>query len=432
MIQAADERKQTLPTAAQAEPVRLEEQHGPRSPSGRVLLTEVTEARRGVIAAVLQERGHDVANCADSEAVMRRAKTVTPDVVILDVELPHGQPEQCLRALKRCYQTSSVSIVLACPKGFDRRRLAELIQEGGSAILTKPYTRQQLLEIVQAAIERARTLRADMAIELGAQSVPSQRVESNNSLFSRPIFCVMHNDRPQLTRYLLRPGSVAVESDYFGLPNYKPVGSGHDPVDFNLLSVMVCPKCLFASAHAGYFLDPADRKARRHHVDSATLRALEANAAFRQELFAKHSPEFFSEKRNAGDARLALELAVRCSNILHDQNRFSLSMELLRLGNYHLSLAKLSEESDPAAARKHRMTAVDPLKRAISVLGGAGRAKAAHQLVALGAALGDPIMARHYLTLLADLEADAPLTEKEEIQPYLQRARDAMEHLPKA
>lgn len=420
-----------LQTAAQAEPVCGEETHNPRPPSARILLTDLADTRRAAVASVLQESAYDVANCPNSETVMRRAKSACPDVVILDVELPHGQPEQCLRALKRCYQTSSVSVILTCPRGFDRRRLAELIHEGASAILSKPYTRQQLLETVHSAVERARTLRADMAIELGAQATTAQRVESNSSLLLRPIFCVMHADRPQLNRYLLRPGAAAVESDFFGLPSYKPAGPAHDPVDFHLLSVMVCPKCLFASAHVGYFLDPSERKERRHQVDAPTLKALEANAPFRKELFRDRSPDFFTEKRTPADARLAFELAVRCSQILHTRNPFSLPMELLRLGNYRLSLARLAEESAaaPQTVRSHLLAAVDPLKRAISALVGAGRAKAAHQLVALGVALQDHPMAQHYLTLLADLEANAPLAAREEIQPYLQHAREAIEQM---
>jgi FixJ family two-component response regulator len=423
MERVMEQEKKDFPTAA--EPVR--DAHGHRPPSsGRVLLTDLTEARRAAAAGLLQEQGYEVYGCRDAEAVMRRAKTCTPDVVILDVELPHGQPEQCVRALARCYQTASISFVLACPRSFDRRRLIEMVHEGATIILPKPYTRQQLLDTVKTAVQRSQTVRADLAILLGAQATVTSRVESNNSLLYRPIHCLLHTGRPQFDRYLLRPGAATVENDLFGVPSYNATG-GHEPVDFNVLSVLVCPECLFASAHVGYFLDPAERKEKRHHFDAATLRVLENDLAERQRVFAGRSGDFFNEKRTEEDAKIAYELAARCSAVLHGQNPHTLPMELLRLANYRLMLARFWESTDEAMARKQRTAAVDPLKRSIAAVDGVGRAKAAHQLVSLGVSLGELEMAKTYMTLLADMEAAAPTAMKEQIQPYLMQAKGAVE-----
>ena len=272
----------------------------------------------------------------------------------------------------------------------------------------------------------ARTVRADMAVKLGAEAPVSQRVESNNSLLYRPIYCVQHAGRPQLNRYLVRPGAACVENDLFGLPTYNPTPD-HDEVDFNLLSIMVCPECLFSSAHVGYFLDPAEKKEKRHHFDAATLRALVNDMPGRIEIFTNRSGDFFTENRTAEDAKIACEMAIRCSEILHQQNPLSLPIELLRLANYRLMLARLWEPTHAETARRHRLAAVDPLKRAITSIDGAARAKAIHQLVALGSHLGDREMAKYYLTLLADLEAAAPAAMKDEVQPYLHQARQLME-----
>jgi DNA-binding response OmpR family regulator len=425
-----DERNVQSAAAAPADAVRTECTHALGAASGRVLVTELGDARRAAVATVLAEEGYEVCGCKDAEAVMHRAKQVTPDVVVLDMELPNGEPEKCVRALGRCYQTSSVAFVLACPRSFDRKRLMEMVQEGATIILPKPYTRQQLLDTVRSAVERSKTVKADLAIQLGAQAAVCEKVDSNNSLFRRPIYCVQHAGRPELMRYLLRPGAAEVENDFFGIPTYEAT-TGHDPVDVNLLGVMVCPECLFASGHASYFLDPAERKERRHHCDGATVKALQNDLAGRKELFAGRSDDFFTEKRTVDDAKIAYELAERCSLILHQQNPFVLPIELLRLGNYRLMLARLWEPTDAPKAKEFRIAAIEPLKRAITAIDGAGRAKAAHQLIALGIHLGDLDMSRHYMTVLADLEAAAPAAVKEQVQPYVQRARELIEQSSK-
>jgi DNA-binding response OmpR family regulator len=398
----------------------------------RVLLTETLDARRAAVAAVLTQSGYEAAECADVEAVMFRAKQVTPDVVLLDASLPNGEPEKCVRALKRCYQTASVSIVLACPQAFDRQRIFNLIHEGASTILAKPYTREQLLQTIKAAAARAKSTRADLLAELGGQSAPTTRVESNNSLFARTIRCPLHDDHPSLTRYLLRPGSATLQANQFDLPTYKPA-SGSDAIDFNRLAVIVCPHCFFASSYCGYFLDTAERKEKRITFDAATRNALVVDADARRESARSLSPEFFTEKRTVADALLANLLAIRCAEILYRHNPHTLPSELLRSGNYRLTMAQLIEETDAPAAQEHRRASVESLKQAVAAMEGEGRYKALYQLVALGIALADFPMAEAHLTQLADLEARALGPAKPEIHPYLTKAHDLCEaHLPKS
>jgi DNA-binding response OmpR family regulator len=398
----------------------------------RVLLTETLDARRAAVAMVLAQGGYEAAECSDVEAVMSRAKQVTPDVVLLDASLPNGEPEKCVRALKRCYQTASVSIVLACPQSFDRQRLFNLIQEGASTVLAKPYTREQLLQTVKTAAARAKSTRADLLAELGGQSAPTTRLESNNSLFARTICCPLHDDHPSLTRYLLRPGAVGVQVSQLDIPTYAPV-AGSDPIDFNRLAVIVCPHCFFASSYAGYFLDSAERKEKRFTFDAATRRALVIDADARRESAKGLSPDFFNEKRTPGDAMAAHLLAIRCSGILYAHNPHTLPSELLRSANYRLTMAQLIEATDAAAARQHRQSAIEPLKQSVAAMEGEGRCKALYQLVALGIALEDHAMAEQYLTQLADLEARALGPVKPEIHPFLTRAHELWEaHGPKS
>lgn len=122
----------------------------------RVLLTESNESRRAALVTALNEAGYPTASCPDADAVVRQARSARPEVVILDASLPRCQAEQCMRALKRCASTAGVSIVLTFPHPFDPRQLSELIDQGATAVLPKPFARAQLLETVKSAAAKTR------------------------------------------------------------------------------------------------------------------------------------------------------------------------------------------------------------------------------------------------------------------------------------
>jgi CheY-like chemotaxis protein len=409
--------------------------HAPPSattPRRRVVLTEADASRRSAMKLVLGDAGYIVTECTDAACVMKHAKSGNPDLIVLDASLPHDQARQCIRILKRCYQTSTIAILLTCPQTFDPPTLADLTHEGATMILHRPYTRVKLLEAAAFSAKRSETMAADLAASLGQKSPCARRVKSNNALLARPIACPFHDDRPQFDRYLLRPGSATVGTTFLDMPIYESAEKGFDSVNYQLLSIMVCPECLFASSHPGYFIDPAEHKERHFAFNEDTRSAMAADAEGRRQ-FARArglTANFFNEHRTPADAMLAYDLAMRCSEIIYARNKYTLPGELLRLGNYHLRVAQIFESRGPlcsAGIRKHLLAAIAPLRRAEAILDGAARYKAVYQLMAIGITLGEDHAANEYLNHLADLEAAALKDDRLHARPYLQRARQAWE-----
>ncbi|MDP9173893.1 MAG: DUF2225 domain-containing protein [Planctomycetota bacterium] len=416
------EKKEITPPSATAHPQR----------GRRILLTEVNIPRRGAMRQALTEAGYLVTECAGAADVLKHAKATLPDMIVLDTCLPGDQARQCIRLLKRCYQTSCVAIVLTCPRAFDPQTLCELTREGAALILPRPYSRARLLDMASAASKRSDIMNAELASALGRSGPSARRVKSNNSLMARPVGCQFHDDRPQFDRYFLRNGAVSASTNFLDVPTYGSNMPGFDRVNFHLLSILVCPECLFASSHSGYFIDLAEHKEPHCECGETTRISIALDAEARREMARSRraSSNFFNERRTVPDAMLAYELAMRCSDILYSNNKHSMPGELLRQGNYHLRLAQLFESRGPAAAasvRKHLLDAIPPLKRAEAVLDGAARYKAAFQLAALAITLGDDHGANFFLNHLADLEAAAIGEDKLHAVPYLQRARQAWE-----
>lgn len=82
----------------------------------------------------------------------------------------------------------------------------------------------------------------------------------------------------KLPSHELKAKSLQVLVDRFGMPTYRPMGRFKEAVDYNLISVTVCPQCLYASPDKKDFItrDPARAReipARLHQGELAAILA---------------------------------------------------------------------------------------------------------------------------------------------------------------
>jgi CheY-like chemotaxis protein len=120
-----------------------------------ILVVEDDPANALLITAMLTRAGHHVLTAVDGTGAMDSARLWRPDLVLLDVSLPGAMTgfDVC-RALRDQPDTATTPIIMQSGWAF-----ASDVEAGREAkcddYLAKPYSRDQLLNAVQALLEPA-------------------------------------------------------------------------------------------------------------------------------------------------------------------------------------------------------------------------------------------------------------------------------------
>jgi DNA-binding response OmpR family regulator len=395
---------------------------------GKIVIASRDEGMISALAALVCRDGFEPVVVADATAALDAAKLHQPDCIWLDAAVRGLDVGRVVRILHRYGPTQATVPILIAPEKISPLRLQQMVGLGAS-VLERPIDGQALSGAFTAALTQAGEFRASHRPPPAKTVSPTRRVEGNSSLLARRVACPFHEEPVPFDRYLLRTGKILTDISFYDLPVYKTPVAGADFVNFHLLNVAVCPKCLFATNNPEYLIDPGVP----HHGFPATTRTAVINATVERQAMAKGvSRNFFTEHRTDVDAMIAYQLAIHCGQILFNCNRHSLPVELLRLGNYHLRLAHLYELQDPADPRREieAVKALQWLKQAFAVLEGPALFKAIYQVIALAISFGDDKGAYPYLTALQNLRNEPNLSNADlgSLDRYIARAKTAWEN----
>jgi DNA-binding response OmpR family regulator len=119
----------------------------------RLLLVEDDANLRETLALNLRAEGYDVASCEDGEAGLALARSLEPDLVVLDVMLPKLDGLTVCRILRR---ESDVPILLLTARGTEADKIVGL-ETGADDYVVKPFSLGEFLARVRAALRRGRS-----------------------------------------------------------------------------------------------------------------------------------------------------------------------------------------------------------------------------------------------------------------------------------
>jgi len=144
--------------------------------SARILVVDDEPQIRRLLNTSLGARGYDVAVAADGPAALERAANWRPDLILLDLGLPH------MDGLEVCRQVrgwSQVPIIVLTVRDAEQDKVAAL-DLGADDYLTKPFGTDELLARIRVALRHAASLSitqepvlhfGDLAIDLARRLV---------------------------------------------------------------------------------------------------------------------------------------------------------------------------------------------------------------------------------------------------------------------
>ena len=116
-----------------------------------VLVVEDTPSEMELMSHYLREAGYQVISAASGKEGLDRAIAQQPDVIVTDVVMPGISGYELCRKLKLTPETQAVPVVICSSKKQSIDRLWGM-RQGAKAYLTKPYTKAELTEAIEAAL----------------------------------------------------------------------------------------------------------------------------------------------------------------------------------------------------------------------------------------------------------------------------------------
>jgi two-component system cell cycle response regulator DivK len=114
----------------------------------RVLVVEDNELNLKLFCDLLRAHGHVTEPVRDGREVVQRARDFSPDLVIMDIQLPHISGLELIEALKKDEALSPVPIMAVTAyagKGDEDRIRAA----GAEAYVSKPISVMKFIETVE-------------------------------------------------------------------------------------------------------------------------------------------------------------------------------------------------------------------------------------------------------------------------------------------
>jgi two-component system cell cycle response regulator DivK len=117
-----------------------------------VLIVEDNEKNLKLVRDILQVKGYETVEATTAEDGIRIAIERTPDLVLMDIQLPGMNGIDALRALRADAATAKIPVIAVTASVMQQDR--KLIMDAGfDAYVGKPINLREFLHAVRAALE---------------------------------------------------------------------------------------------------------------------------------------------------------------------------------------------------------------------------------------------------------------------------------------
>jgi twitching motility two-component system response regulator PilH len=139
---------------APAAPVHAGSKPGTKDQGGKmsirkILIVDDSPTERHVLNDMLTKSGYEVMASDNGEDAIQKAKSLRPDLILMDVVMPGLNGFQATRAISRDPETRAIPIILCTSKSQETDKIWGM-RQGARDYIVKPVNRDELLEKIAA------------------------------------------------------------------------------------------------------------------------------------------------------------------------------------------------------------------------------------------------------------------------------------------
>ncbi len=121
--------------------------------SGKILVVEDNDRNRRLMRILLKANGYEVIEASTGVEAMDYLQDHVPDLILMDIQLPHTDGLALTREIKNGAQTKDIPIIAVTAYAMkgDRERMLEA---GCDGYISKPIDTQKLPQIIADALQK--------------------------------------------------------------------------------------------------------------------------------------------------------------------------------------------------------------------------------------------------------------------------------------
>jgi diguanylate cyclase (GGDEF)-like protein len=128
-------------------------------PTRTVLIVDDEQSLRDALEMTFSREGYQVLKAAGGCEGLEAARTLLPDVILLDVMMPGMDGYEVCKKLRSHYRTRHIPVILLTAKGTEEDKL-EGLQGGANDYVLKPWNKRELVTRVHNHLEWAKNQKA--------------------------------------------------------------------------------------------------------------------------------------------------------------------------------------------------------------------------------------------------------------------------------
>ena len=117
----------------------------------RILVVDDEPSQRYLLRRILERAGHEVSDACDGAAALQAVRESPPDLVVTDMMMPVMGGADLIQRLRCDPATAGIPILAASGDPH--------LADGADAVIAKPYSWRDLVEVADALLREGRNLR---------------------------------------------------------------------------------------------------------------------------------------------------------------------------------------------------------------------------------------------------------------------------------